>query len=107
MKPFTQTLLETVCPALWETDLVFQWALTASLLILTVLTIRWALRKKLSSRVRYALWALVLVRLLLPFQAPIALPAASVRAELPYELDHPTVVMYPDLRTEGVSGALI
>ena len=44
-----------------------QWILTSSLLILAVLLIRALGRDKLSARMRYALWALVLVRLLMPF----------------------------------------
>ena len=44
-----------------------EWILTSSLLILAVLLIRVAGRDRLSARVRYALWALVLLRLLMPF----------------------------------------
>ena len=44
-----------------------EWILTSSLLILAVLLIRAVGRDRLSARVRYALWALVLVRLLMPF----------------------------------------
>lgn len=43
-----------------------QWILTSCLLIVTILFIRAIGRDKLSARVRYALWALVLVRLLIP-----------------------------------------
>lgn len=43
-----------------------EWILTSSLLILAVLLIRAVGRDRLSARVRYALWALVLVRLLIP-----------------------------------------
>lgn len=43
-----------------------EWILTSSLLILAVLLIRAIGRDKLSARVRYALWALVLLRLLIP-----------------------------------------
>lgn len=43
-----------------------QWILTSSLLIVAVLLIRAVGRDKLSARVRYALWALVLLRLLIP-----------------------------------------
>lgn len=41
--------------------------LTSSVLILAVLAIRFFFRNSLSRRVQYALWALVLVRLLVPF----------------------------------------
>lgn len=45
---------------------MMQWIITSSLLILAVLLIRALGRNKLSARVRYALWALVLLRLLIP-----------------------------------------
>ena len=40
------------------------WTITASVLILLVLALRGLLKTRLSLRLRYALWALVLVRLL-------------------------------------------
>lgn len=43
-----------------------QWILTSSILILAVLMIRALAKDKLSARVRYALWGLVLLRLLIP-----------------------------------------
>ena len=44
-----------------------EWIVTSSVLILLVLLIRFAFRKKISLRVRYALWAVVAIRLLVPF----------------------------------------
>lgn len=44
-----------------------EWFLSSSALILAIFVLRAALGKKLSLRVRYALWAVVLVRLMLPF----------------------------------------
>lgn len=58
-----------------------QWILTSGLLIAAVLLIRAVGRDKLSARVRYALWALVLVRLLVPFS--IGESALSVQNWLP------------------------
>ena len=46
------------------------WAFTSTLLILAVLTVRWLTRNRLSSVNRYALWAVVLIRLLIPIQLP-------------------------------------
>ncbi|NLT58686.1 MAG: M56 family metallopeptidase [Clostridiales bacterium] len=43
-----------------------EWAVTSSVLILAVLALRFALKGKISLRLQYALWALVLLRLLLP-----------------------------------------
>lgn len=42
------------------------WILSSSLLILAVLGIRAVLKEKISQRLRYALWLLVLLRLLIP-----------------------------------------
>ncbi len=46
--------------------------ITSSALILSLLLLRRVFRRSLSRRMQYALWALVLVRLLLPFQLPEA-----------------------------------
>ena len=43
---------------------------TSSALILALLGLRLAFRKSISRRVQYALWALVLVRLLTPVSLP-------------------------------------
>ena len=55
--------------------LPIQWAFTSSALILIVLAVRHLFRNKLSARLKYALWGVVLLRLLVPFQ--VELPAAS------------------------------
>ena len=44
------------------------WIVTSSVLIVIVIALRYLLRGKISLRLQYALWALVLVRLLLPVQ---------------------------------------
>ena len=44
---------------------MIEWAITSSVLILVVLTLRRLLMGKISLRLQYGLWALVLVRLLL------------------------------------------
>lgn len=44
--------------------------LTSSVLILAILGVRFLFRNAISRRLQYALWGLVLVRLLLPFQLP-------------------------------------
>ena len=51
------------------------WALTSCLLIAVVLLLRFALGRNISARLRYALWLVVLVRLLIPAQL-ITVPAA-------------------------------
>ena len=46
---------------------MLNWILSASLLILVVIALRYLLRGKLHPAAQYALWGLVLLRLLLPF----------------------------------------
>ncbi len=58
--------------------LLIQWAVTSSVLILIVLAVRFLLRDRLSARLKYALWGVVLLRLLVPFQ--VELPAAVGQA---------------------------
>jgi len=43
---------------------MMQWIVSSSVLILVVIALRYVLRGKLSLRMQYALWLLVLVRLL-------------------------------------------
>lgn len=44
--------------------------ITSSVLILVLLALRWAFRSRITRRAQYALWTLVLVRLLVPFSLP-------------------------------------
>ena len=67
------------------------WEVSSAILILVALILRFLFRSKLSARARYALWAVVLLRLLLPFsigQARIsvsgALEKVSTRMEDSY-----------------------
>jgi len=45
---------------------MFEWIVSSSVLIVVVILLRFILRGKISLRLQYALWALVLVRLLVP-----------------------------------------
>lgn len=57
---------------------MLEWMLSSSVLILAVLAARWLLRDRISGTVRYALWLIVLVRLLVPvqiFSAPVSMEA--------------------------------
>ena len=59
-------------------ELLISWCVTSSILLAVFLLLRGTLFRKLSPRVRYALWGVVLVRLLVPFQVPdLSLPAAA------------------------------
>ncbi len=48
--------------------LLTQWMVTSSALLIIVLVVRFFVRDKLSARMRYALWGIILLRLLFPFQ---------------------------------------
>ena len=63
----------------WVIDmkLMIQWAITSSALILIVLAARYLFRNKLSARLRYALWGVVLLRLLVPFQVELPAPVSD------------------------------
>lgn len=57
---------------------MLEWVISSSVLILAVLAARYLLRDRISGTVRYALWLVVLVRLLVPvslFSAPVSLEA--------------------------------
>ena len=57
------------------TMLLLEWVITSIFLILTVLALRAAFGRRVSARLRYALWAAVLARLLVPvqlFTSPLA-----------------------------------
>lgn len=56
---------------------VLEWVLSASALIVVVMLLRGLLGKRISAGLRYGLWAVVLVRLLVPvsfFSLPVAVP---------------------------------
>lgn len=64
------------------TDLV--WVISSSVLILAVILIRAIFGKRMNAGLRYALWGLVLIRLLIPgtvFQSPISVKSAVVSTE--------------------------
>lgn len=66
-------------------ELLISWCVTSSILLAVFLLLRGTVFRKLSPRVRYALWGVVLLRLLVPFQIPsLSLPAAA--ADLAPEL---------------------
>ena len=74
------------------TDLLISWCVTSSILLAVFLLLRGTLFRRLSPRVRYALWTVVLLRLLAPFQIPgLSLPAsaANLAPELPVLSNRP------------------
>ena len=76
---------------------LLEWFLSSSVLILAVLLLRFLLKGRVSYRVRYALWLVVLVRVLLPIQFALPLPAsaAQLTPEAPESWKEATVPVYP------------
>ena len=75
---------------------LLQWFVTSSVLILAVLALRRLLGGRISPRVKYALWAVVLVRLLVPFQLPTPhLPTAAELTPEPTSLTQTTIPLLP------------
>ena len=72
---------------------MIEWIITSSLLILIVISLRAALKRKLSLRLRYALWLLVLMRLLIPVSLPSSF---SVMNLLPDAKLENTTIGYTD-----------
>ena len=69
------------------------WIVTSSVLIVVVTALRYLLRGRISLRLQYALWAIVLIRLLLPVQlgqtAFSALNAVNETQEMQLTMSHP------------------
>lgn len=75
---------------------LLQWFVTSSVLILAVLALRRLLGGRISPRVKYALWGVVLLRLLVPFQIPMPnLPTAADLTPEPTSLTQTTIPILP------------
>lgn len=84
-------------PFLRDTQLLLRWAVGSALLIGVVLILRRLLAGKLSCRLRFALWGVVLLRLLIPFQLPASVPvsAAGLAPEVPQSWEEQDVPVFP------------
>ena len=70
---------------------MIEWILSSSVLILVVIALRFILRGKISLRLQYALWAIVLLRLALPMSlvgADFSLMQAVSETEIYETIDH-------------------
>lgn len=70
------------------TDVI--WIITSSVLILAVFAIRAIFGKKMSAGLRYALWGLVALRLLIPgtlFKTPVNVQSAAEKAEIVRDIE--------------------
>ena len=86
-----------------DMKLMIQWAITSSALILIVLAARYLFRNKLSARLRYALWGVVLLRLLVPFQVELPAPVSDALPVLASNLapevgqwEEPSIPVFPE-----------
>lgn len=69
---------------------MIEWAITSSVLILVVLVLRRLLRGKISLGLQYGLWALVLLRLLLPISfGATAVSVLNLVDQAPIQIDSP------------------
>ena len=87
--------------------MLFEWVFTSAFLILVVLALRAALGKRMSAGLRYGLWAVVLVRLLVPvalYTAPVAGMSVSAPG-VPEALREDSIYVLPvDSRPAAESG---
>ena len=61
-----------------------EWIMTSCVVITAILAIRFCFKERIGARLRYALWLVVLIRLLLPVQiGESAISAAQLDRELP------------------------
>ena len=73
---------------------MIEWAVTSSVLILAVVALRRLLMGRISLRLQYGLWALVLVRLLLPVSlGGTAMSILNAVEDTQAQLPNPVVVM--------------
>lgn len=84
-----------------DMKLMISWAVTSSVLILIVLAVRYLFRNQLSARLKYALWGVVLLRLLVPFQielpaaAPVPVLASNLAQDMTSRLDNTMLYAIP------------
>ena len=83
---------------------MIQWIVSSSLLIAVLIGLRFLLRGRIKPKLQYALWALVFVRLLLPFQfgsAPISVENAVENTPLIQDMELAEQVEYFDYHLDG------
>lgn len=83
---------------------MIQWIVSSSLLILIMIGLRYLLRGRVKPSLQYALWALVLVRLLIPFQfgsAPISIENTVAQAPIVQEIQQAERVEHLEYHLDG------
>ena len=86
------------------TELLLEWVASAAVLILVVLLLRAALGKHIGAGMRYGLWAVVLVRLLVPVQLFTSPVAGLTVAPPPEALKEVLLREDPDVVISSVRG---
>ena len=89
------------------TDLI--WVISSSVLILAVIAIRAIFGKRMSAGFRYALWALVLLRLLIPgtvFSSPVSVESAVLSAPVVGDMEKVRGVSSVSMSDGVVTGKL-
>ncbi len=82
--------------------------LSSTVLILVIIGLRYAFGRKISLRIRYALWLLVALRLLIPLEigsSPLSLQNFTAQADPPAITEHNTHIV-PSAPVESVSPTL-
>ncbi len=83
---------------------MMQWIVSSSVLILVIIALRFLLRKRIKPILQYGLWALVLVRLLVPLQVgstPISLENAVEKAPVVQQMELADQVEHFDYHLDG------
>ena len=83
-----------------------QWIISSSILILIVIALRFLLRKRIKPILQYALWALVLVRLLVPLQlgsTEISLQNAVEKAPVMQQMELADEITYFVYHADGTA----
>lgn len=89
------------------TIMLLEWVFTSAFLILVVLALRAALGKRIGAGLRYALWAVVLVRLLVPvqlFTSPLAGTRVFTGEGPEHSVQAPEAPILPAAPGDGVIG---
>ncbi len=86
---------------------MLNWIISSSVLVAAVIVLRFALHKKLHPTLRYALWALVLLRLLVPFTVvhnPVSISSAVENTQISQKIER---LEYVDAVEHAEDGSVV
>ena len=95
-----------------ELELVFNWviksSIMASILAVLILLVKYALRNKLDAKWQYAIWMLLIIRLLMPYdiQSPWSLYSLLPKNSVTIQMVNKANIRMPDINTpiSNISG---